>query len=391
MGAEDPLGFMGPMSPWATGGIAVHLAELVRVVARSRPVRVVTPGPRRARIREGRAEIRVVRQFPVTPLPPFEFLPEFQASLGFLRGAAILHAHDPRLTLVTKFARKPMVTTFHGYLTREAIVNTRTRPGRPLHEIYDWIVRTAVDASDGIIAVDHRIAEWLRAEYAARAVEVIPNGVDTGRFRPGSEGGQFRREMGIPETVPLVLAAKHFVPKNGLDILIRAMPRVRAQIPDAVLLLAGHGELEPRIRRTVEELGMTAYVKMPGQLPHDRMPAALAAADVCAVPSVSLAGVEEATSILALEAMASGKAVVASDIGGLREIIVDGSTGILVRPGDPGVLGASIAAILLDDARRREIGSRARAYVEAHHTWESVARKVLDVYERAAEGSRRSD
>ncbi len=377
-----PIGCMGPMSPWASGGISVHVAELTRVLARDHPVRIVTPGPKGGRFRDGNAETRVVRQFPVRPLPPFEFLPEFSASIRFLRGVSILHAHDPRLATVAKFLRTPLVTTFHGYLTFEAIANSRTRPGRPLFEVYDRLVRAAVETSEGLIAVDGRIAEWLRREYGTRRVEVVPNGVDTVRYRPRLDGAEFRRALGIPGEAPLILAAKHFVPKNGMDVIVRAMPRVCREVPEAQLLLAGHGELEPMIRRLVDDLGLRQCVHMPGQLPHDRMPLALAACDLCVVPSVPVAGVEEATSVLALEAMASGKPVVASNLGGLREIIADGDTGVLVSPGDPVALGASIAELLQDDRRRRDLGERARSYVVAHHSWESVAQKVGAVYER---------
>lgn len=382
MAERFPIGFMGPMSPWASGGISVHVAELTRVLARDHPVRIVTPGPEGGRFRDGNAEVRIVRQFPVAPLPPFEFLPEFRASLGFLRGVSILHAHDPRLATVAKFLRKPLVTTFHGYLTFEAIANSRTRPGRPLFEVYDRLVRAAVETSGWLIAVDGRIAEWLRRDYGTRNVGVIPNGVDTVRYRPGLDGAEFRRAMGIPGEAPLILAAKHFVPKNGMDVIVRAMPRVCSEVPEARLLLAGHGELEPLIKRLVDDLSLRKRVYMPGQLPHERMPEALAACDLCVVPSVPVAGVEEATSVLALEAMASGKPVVASNLGGLREIIAHGDTGVLVSPGDPEALGASVAELLHDDKRRRDLGERARSYVVAHHSWASIAQKVEAVYER---------
>ena len=373
---------MGPMSPWMSGGVSVHVAQLAIVLSNDFRIKAVTPGPIRAFHRGAEVEVRIARQFPVRPLPPFEFLPELRAALGFLRGVDLLHAHDPRLFIAKQFIEKPLVSTFHGYLTLEAIANTGTKRGRPLFAIYDWMVRKSVEMSEQIIAVDNRIAAWLREEYASKEVEVIPNGVDTALFRPGLSGENIRRTHGIPIGPPLVLGAKHLVPKNGLDVLIRAIPHVLQEIPEAWLLIVGEGALRDSLRTVVHECGVEARVVMPGQLPHRMMPQVLGACNVCVVPSIPISGVEEATSILALEAMACGKPVVASNIGGLREIIEDGRTGILTPAGDPEALAQSIVKALKDSNLARSLGERARKHVEAHHSWNVIGRRVAAVYNK---------
>lgn len=377
------IGMIGPMSPWTSGGVGVHVREMAAAMAKRHYVKAVTPGPASGRHHAPNLDVFVSREFPVRPLPPFEFLPELMTSLLRLRDVDLLHQHDPRLFLAARLLRKPLVTTFHGYLTLEAIANTGTKPGRPLYRFYDSVVRAAVEASTEIVAVDHRIASWLRQVYSAQDVTVVPNGVDAERFRPGLPGQKIRREWGISSDAPLLLAAKHFVPKNGLEVVVRALPHILPERPDARLVLAGRGALEGALRNTVAELHLESYVVMPGQLPHPRMPEALSACDVCVIPSIPVAGVEEATSILALEAMACARSVVASAIGGLREILDDGVTGMLVKPGDPKALAGVVLSLLRDPERRETMGRRAREFVEARHSWTAIAQLTEAVYARA--------
>jgi len=383
------IGLAGPMSPWMTGGIAVHVAELARALTGRHRVKAVTPGPASGRHRAGAVDVAVAREFPVRPLPPFESFPEFSRLLGHLRDADLVHVHDPRLFLGGPLLGHPLVTTFHGYLPLEAMANTGTKPGRPLYEFYSSVVRHAVASSREVIAVDSRIASWLQHTCGGRKATVIPNGVDPETFRPGRSGAALRAEWGIPPESALVVAAKHFVPKNGLEILVRAMPDILVELPSARLVLLGQGDLEGMYRRIVHELRLEASVAIRPGLPHDAMPDALAACDVCAVPSVPIHGVEEATSVLALEAMASAKPVVASNVGGLREILRDGETGRLVTPADPSALAAAVVEVLRDRSLAERLGRDARRAVVARHSWTAIAEQTETVYRRAlASGSR---
>jgi glycosyltransferase involved in cell wall biosynthesis len=256
----------------------------------------------------------------------------------------------------------------------------------PRYEIYRRILRGCVRSSDCLIAVDHRIASWLEEEFFARDVHVIPNGVDTLRFNPTLRPQDTRERLGIPARGRIVLAAKHLTVKNGMEYVVRAMPLVLKDVPDAHLLLAGEGKLRGRLISLISDLGIRDNVTMSGQIPNEHMPAVIASCDVGTIPSVPIGGVEEATSILMLEMMACGKLVVASAIGGLRETMQHGETGLLVEPGNPAALAGGIISALSNSELRARIGANARQYVERHHSWEAIAAKVAKLYSQLLTG-----
>ena len=152
-----------------------------------------------------------------------------------------------------------------------------------------------------------------------------------------------------------------------------------------MLLLAGDGPLRKRLNELISETGIGRHVVMTGQVPHSLMPELLAAADVVAVPSVQVAGVEEASSLILLEGMASGKPVVASEIGGMRDLIQNRVTGFLVPPTGITAMSDALTEILQDAELAKSLGERARQHVVANHSSESVGRKVMNIYETILE------
>jgi len=360
-----------------SGGAAVHPAELMKALCARYTFKAVTPAHHRHVNGPNQFEVSTVREIP--------YLTTFLVvgrGVRFLRDVDIVHSHDPRLFPLKQFLRKPLVTTFHGYLPRESMADYHTRPGMPRYEIYRRTLRGCVRASDCLIAVDHRIASWLSEEFSARDVSVIPNGVDTLRFRPMPPLPNVLDRFAIQAKGPLILAAKHFSAKNGLEYIVRAMPRVLREIPDAHLVLAGEGKLKEKLITLISELGIQRNVTMPGQIPNEFMPGVIASCDVGAIPSVPVDGVEEATSVLMLEMMACGKLVVASAIGGLRETIRSGETGLLVEPANPEALADSIIAGLSNPELRTRIGSNAHKFVELHHSWGAIAARIARLYEQ---------
>jgi glycosyltransferase involved in cell wall biosynthesis len=371
------IGLAGTVSPWMSGGAAVHPAELMKALNQRFSFKVVTPQKGPPVPAADGITLRTVRA--ITYITTFSLL---VTGVQFLSDVDLIHLHDPRLFGIKKVLRRPLVTTVHGYLTLEAMADYHTRPGMPRYEFYERILQSCVDTSDYLIAVDSRIAEWLRKEFSASQISVIPNGVDLLRFRPSGIAGGPVSLPGVPQNGPRILAAKHFAAKNGMEIAVRAMPTVLQTIPDARLILAGSGKLKARLQSLVAELGIDNNVSMPGQIPNESMPELIASCDLGVIPSMPVAGVEEATSILMLELMASGKPVIASAIGGLRETIRHGETGLLVEPGQARALGERIVSTLADPQLCARIGSNARRYVELHHSWHAVANQVADVYDR---------
>jgi glycosyltransferase involved in cell wall biosynthesis len=215
--------------------------------------------------------------------------------------------------------------------------------------------------------------------------EVVPYGVDASRFAPSEQArAATRTALGVPAEAPLVVALGRFVRKKGFEHLIDAMGLVSERLPQVRLVLAGAGDLDAELRARAAARGISERVIWPGLLPHGRIPALLAAADVVAVPSVrDEAGNVDGLPNVAMEALASAAPVVATPAGGLGDVVRHGETGLIVPERDAAALAEAIAALLADPGRRRELGAAARRDVEARFGWDRVAERFEAIYDTA--------
>ncbi|MFG3129346.1 glycosyltransferase family 4 protein [Streptomyces tendae] len=218
-----------------------------------------------------------------------------------------------------------------------------------------------------------RIAGALTPEAAARMVQ-LPPGVDEKTFHPASGGDEVRARLGLTER-PVVVCVSRLVPRKGQDTLIRAMPRILAAEPDAVLLIVGGGPYESDLRRLAEETGVAASVHFTGAVPWSELPAHYGAGDVFAMPCRTRRGGldVEGLGIVYLEASATGLPVVAGDSGGAPDAVLDGETGWVVRGEDPNESADRITTLLADPELRRRMGERGRAWVEEKWRWDLLA------------------
>ncbi|OWA04141.1 alpha-(1-2)-phosphatidylinositol mannosyltransferase [Streptomyces sp. CS113] len=218
-----------------------------------------------------------------------------------------------------------------------------------------------------------RIAGALTPEAAARMVQ-LPPGVDEKTFHPASGGDEVRARLGLTER-PVVVCVSRLVPRKGQDTLIRAMPRILAAEPDAVLLIVGGGPYEKDLRRLAEETGVAASVRFTGAVPWSELPAHYGAGDVFAMPCRTRRGGldVEGLGIVYLEASATGLPVVAGDSGGAPDAVLDGETGWVVRGADPDESADRITTLLADPELRRRMGERGRAWVEEKWRWDLLA------------------
>lgn len=219
---------------------------------------------------------------------------------------------------------------------------------------------------------------------AARTV-VIPYGVDSQQFHPDQRRAReaVRAELGLPEGDKLVLAGGRLVHKKGLDVAIEAFALLAAR-PAALsarLVLFGAGELRQTLERLIDERGLRDRVTMVGAWERDRLPSLFAASDIFLLPSVrDFAGNVDGLPNTLLEAMASGVAIVASDVAGVPAVLADGREGLLVRAGDPDTLAAAIATLLHDGQMASRLGCNARARVEQELTWPHVCARFVAAY-----------
>lgn len=259
-------------------------------------------------------------------------------------------------------ASRRMVTSVHGSDLTTAPYPT----GNPT------LSRYVVAGSQATTACSANQASFLRQMMGAdwrEAVVVTGNGVDPGELLTG-------RRYEHPR--PFLFAAARFIPKKGLDVLIRAMRHLGDAGLDVDLILAGSGPEERPLRDLVGQLGLERRVTFWGVADRQEIAALLNGCALFVLPSLW-----EAFGIASLEAMVCGKAVVASDCGGIPEVVRSGETGLLVPPGDVVALAQAIAVLLQDSAAREAYGRRGREIALSEFSWNKVADRYLQAYSLA--------
>jgi glycosyltransferase involved in cell wall biosynthesis len=232
-------------------------------------------------------------------------------------------------------------------------------------------VRRSLAAASAVVAVSRQLGDMLDERPEAQGkVHVIPNGVDPARF-----GAPAPRDPAAPFTVAFVGTLK---PWHGLDTLVEALVLLRRTVPDARLLVVGDGPGRAALEQDVHAAGLGHCVRLTGAVEPARVGARLAQADATVAPYPATAE-RYFSPLKVLESMAAGVPVVGSRVGQLPELIRDGETGVLCEPGDPAAVAQALAALAADPALRRRIGARARSWVLARHSWDGVARRVLQL------------
>jgi phosphatidylinositol alpha-1,6-mannosyltransferase len=224
-----------------------------------------------------------------------------------------------------------------------------------------------------------RMARALSPEAAARMVRLAP-GVDTTSFRPGAGGSEVRDRLGLTGR-PLVVCVSRLVPRKGQDTLIRAWPRVRAAVGDAVLLVVGSGPYGSDLRRLADQVGVADCVTFAGAVPWEEMPAYYDAGDVFAMPCrTRRRGLDvEGLGIVYLEASATGLPVIGGDSGGAPDAILEGETGYVVPGRSMDVLADRLIELLSDPRRARAMGEKGLAWIDREWRWDLVASRLESI------------
>lgn len=236
---------------------------------------------------------------------------------------------------------------------------------------YRWVSRYA-----HMVAVSEDLKRFVldQTGIPADRVQVIYNGVDEASKADPAGIAQYKRDLGLSDDEMVVGVVGNLYPVKGQTYLLDAVPQVLETCPKTTFLLIGRGELEVPLKTKVKTLGIEEKVRFLG-LRHD-VPKLLAIMDVFAMPSLS-----EGLSIALLEAMAAGKPVVVTHVGGNPELVVEGETGYLVPAGDAPSLAQAILALLGDPSRAARFGVRAKQLVEERFTLGLMADKYCTLYE----------
>ena len=309
----------------------------------------------------------------------------------------IVHAHSPVLVGLPALlaARKhglPFVYEIRDLWENASVDRGKFRHNSPLYRLARGLETYVLRRADAVVT----ICDALRWDVTTRVrdprkVFVVGNGVDTTVFDPASVkvATEFRRQWRL-EGKRVIAYVGTFQPYEGLDLLIRAMPAIRAGASNAHLLIVGGsaGEstaVEQELQARVASLALGPHVTFTGRVPHVLAKNAYAMADIVVCPRLLTRTTALTTPLKPLEAMSLGRALVISDVPGMRELVHDGETGATFPAGDVDGLARVCLRLLEDPALRRALGERAHAWVVEHRQWATLVARYHDIYAPLAE------
>ena len=300
----------------------------------------------------------------------------------------IVHAHSPVLAgwpayRAARAAGLPMVYEVRGLWEDAAVDLGHSREGDLRYRATRAFETHLLKRADAIVT----LCQSMRRELAGRGVAesritVVPNAVEPSLLRtPQPKDPTLVAQLGLQDRVVLGFIGS-FYNYEGLDLLIDALPAIRAQQPRAMLLLVGGGPMADKLHAQVKERGLTELVRFTGRVPHDQVQHYYDLVDMLVFPRRRMRLTELVTPLKPVEAMAEGRLVIASDVGGHRELIDDETTGFLFPADDVGALARRVVEVIGATDRHEPIRQAARRFVETERVWPVSAANYKPVYER---------
>ncbi|MGB6770674.1 MAG: glycosyltransferase family 4 protein [Candidatus Dormiibacterota bacterium] len=366
------VGMVSPYDYGKPGGVGEHVRYLAAELRnRGTEVKILAPSA-------GKHETAVEGLYPLgrpIPVPANGSVARISLSFHLARKIReildqerfdVVHLHEPLMpalpvTVLRLNGEGVNVGTFHAYARQ----NLGYYYGRPL-------LRRLFRRLDACIAVSDPaksfVSRYFPAEYT-----VIPNGIDPARFNPSVPPAP---EIASPDRRTILFLGR-LEERKGLGTLLDAYQLLRQVRADCQLVVAGDGSLRRGYERRVEEEGIPD-VRFCGFIAEAEKPGYFTAADIYCAPNTG----KESFGVILLEAMASGRPVVATAIDGFRQVITDGDEGLLVAPGNEAQMAEVLARLLDNPALRLQMAARGRVAAEGY-AWPLIADRVLSVYESA--------
>jgi PEP-CTERM/exosortase A-associated glycosyltransferase len=305
----------------------------------------------------------------------------------------ILHAHSPVLNAIPalRVGRRlgiPVVYEVRAFWEDAAVDHGSTTEGSLRYRLSQRLETRALRSADHVFT----ICEGLRRDIVARGIDVnkvtvIPNAVDIERFEPGGAPDEaLKARLGLAGATVIGFIGS-FYAYEGLDLLLSATPGLLALRPKVRVLLVGGGPQEEALKAQARELGVADKVVFTGRVPHTEVRRYYDLVDVLAYPRHSMRLTELVTPLKPLEAMAQGRLLVASDVGGHRELIRHGGTGSLFEAGNAAALVDAIDELLDRRSDWAQVRAAARDFVERERNWKMSVAEYRPVFESLVAGA----
>ena len=308
------------------------------------------------------------------------------ASMQCLKGIDVIYErnglYNSGLAMAAKRLNLPYVIFFEADQIMELDIMNR-----PIKGLLRWranqLLRYNLNAADCIICVTdagkrHLVNKW---NIPVSKIVVFPNAVHVDRFKPDADArAQVRASLGMREE-PMVMFVGNFFHWHDVVTLLKAFAQALKTCPEARLVLVGDGERRAEMMRQASELGLDHAVKFTGIVPHAEVPRYVAAADIAVVPYPPMQQEMWLSPLKLFEYMSSGKAVVASAVGQIVDVLHNGENGLLVPPGDAAAMSTALIKLIQDSNLRSNLGMKAREDAVQKFSWESYLARLERVFD----------
>ena len=281
--------------------------------------------------------------------------------------------------------KKPFIQTIHGVLADEyaqsfqgVFPTFRAKLANLIMWQLSKIEEKSAKNATLIVTVSKYSSEKLVQFYDVdkTKIRIVPNGVDIQRFKPSEVCEKIKRQIGIDSKL-CVLFVGRLIPRKGLSFLIEAAKHIIKEFKETIFVIVGNGPLKNHLRAYLEEINLSSNFVFLGDVNENVLPAVYNCADVFALPSI-----QEGQGIALLEAQATATPVVAFDVGGVHEAVVDKETALLIKP-DSCELADAILKLLSNWSLREKMGNKGREFVSNNFSWDICAQRMLQVYREA--------
>ena len=373
--------------PRVVGGIARHCEGLAKaLVKQNHEVHLFTldfPGSPNYEEMDG---VKVYRASTELGHPNFltwvllfnHFLAKRMADVTQSIDFDVIHVHDWLAAFsgisFKHYLKKPMVLTVHSTEVGRA-QGLHSPDSFSINGIEWW----ATYEADRVIVCSQSMKNEICGHFnlPLDKVDVIPNAIDPTKYQTSVDRGSVRQRYGVGYGEKLILCVGRLVPQKGIEYFIRAIPRIAKRYPEAKFIIVGEGWSRDILEAEARASGYGKKIRFTGFASDKEVIDLMTSADVLVVPSVY-----EPFGIVALEGMATGVPVVASQVGGLSEVIEHDRTGLLVYPRSPESIAWGIDRVLSDSDHAKWLTENAKDILHKDYSWEAVAMKTVEVYRK---------
>jgi PEP-CTERM/exosortase A-associated glycosyltransferase len=300
----------------------------------------------------------------------------------------LIHAHSPALCGLgaqqAAYSKNlPFVYELRAFWEDAAVDQNKTHSRSLRYKMSRKLEDYVVHRARAVVGISRSILDELRTRGAdSTRMFHVPNGVDVRKFSPISRDDRLASELGLGQE-PVLGFIGSLYRWEGVAWLVRAVAKLRRRGTACKLLIVGDGEEMPAVREAVRAWNAEEFVQILGKVPHDEIERYYSVVDVLVYPRHSIRLTELVTPLKPLEAMALGKAILGSDVGGIRELVEPEKTGILFRADNVEDFCAQAERLLAQTDLRRKLGEQAREFILREKDWKVLAQRYIDVYDYA--------